>query len=258
MKNIIVLSLMACTFTAMANNPQSANLGHLQPYRNITENYTGHLITASCELALKGEIKTDVRLEEAISGVLAQVTRGMNQDTTAYSTIHDAVMLGAAVGLNIKDKGKTMMKDKVFIYTCTEFSNYINQKGLMSGFAAGLTNPEVSTRTKSAQGSSDRVYRTTARALAAMYDENEVAADEKIAGRKVEVTGVVQSIDKDFTDSIVVLLASNNDFMPARFGMEQTEKSKAASLRKGQTATIICERMTFLMGSPSGRSCKFN
>lgn len=55
-----------------------------------------------------------------------------------------------------------------------------------------------------------------------MYDENEVAADEKIAGWKVEVTGVVQSIDKDFTGSIVVLLKSDNNFMPARFGMEET------------------------------------
>ena len=258
MKNIIVLSLMACTFAAMANNPQSLSFGHLQPYRNSAENYIGNLFNATCELALKGDIKANVEIEKAISGVLAQVTQGMNKETTAYSTIHDSVMLGAAVGLNIKEKGATITKDKVTIHTCPEFLNYINQKGLMPGLAAGLTNPEPSTRTKSAAGSSESVYRTSAKSLAAMYDENEVAADEKIAGRKVEVTGVVQSIDKDFTGSVVVLLAGNNDFMPARFGMEETEKSKAASLRKGQTTTILCERMTFLMGSPSGRSCKFN
>ncbi|MCW4948692.1 OB-fold putative lipoprotein (plasmid) [Enterobacter hormaechei subsp. xiangfangensis] len=40
----------------------------------------------------------------------------------------------------------------------------------------------------------------TAKALTAFYDENEVAADDKIGGRKVEVKGVVQSIDKDFND----------------------------------------------------------
>lgn len=129
----------------------------------------------------------------------------------------------------------------------------------MSQFTAGLSDPKQSTATENGSvASDDGIYRTTAKALTAMYDENEVAADDKIGGRKVEVKGVVQSIDKDFTGSVVVLLQSGNEFMPARFGMEETEKNKAASLRKGQTVSILCEKMMFLIGSPSGSRCRFN
>lgn len=41
--------------------------------------------------------------------------------------------------------------------------------------------------------SDDRVYKTTAKDLAALYDENEVAVDDKIGSRKVEVTGDISS-----------------------------------------------------------------
>ncbi|MCS3430135.1 OB-fold putative lipoprotein [Klebsiella sp. BIGb0407] len=259
MKNIIALSLIVCSFSTLANNQQSLNSENLQPYRSSAEDYISNLFNATCELTLKGDIKTDIPLDKAITGVVSRVTQGMEKGTKAYSIIHDTVLLGAAVGQNLKEKGKTITQDKVVIHTCGEFVSYLDRRGAISGFAADLNTPEQPVRTKSGNDGSDkRVYRTTATALAEMYDENEVAADDKIGGRKVEVTGVVQSIDKDFTDSVVVSLQSDNDYMPARFGMEDSEKSQASRLRKGQTVSITCEKMRFFIGSPSGRSCRFN
>ncbi|PLI44067.1 hypothetical protein B6J47_29365 [Klebsiella pneumoniae] len=250
---------MFCSFTSVAEKQQPPISGNLQPYRNSAEDYISNLFSSTCELALKGGINANIPIDQSTKGLIAQATQGMKKDTSAYATIHDTAMLGAAVGLKIKAEGKTITQDKTEIHTCGEFVSYIVQKGFMSQFTAGLSDPKQSTATENGSvASDDGIYRTTAKALTAMYDENEVAADDKIGGRKVEVKGVVQSIDKDFTGSVVVLLQSGNEFMPARFGMEETEKNKAASLRKGQTVSILCEKMMFLIGSPSGSRCRFN
>lgn len=101
------------------------------------------------------------------------------------------------------------------------------------------------------------VYKTTANALFKDYDDNEVAADEKMKGKTIEVSGTVQSIDKDFTDSIIVRLKTSNEFLPAMMGIQDSEKSTALALKKGQKVVITCERMTRVMGAPSGRDCVF-
>lgn len=102
------------------------------------------------------------------------------------------------------------------------------------------------------------VYQTTARKLFNDYDENEVAVDERLKGKIVAVTGIVQSIDKDFTDSIIISLKTDNQFMPARMDMKDSQKAKAMSLKKGKQVVIVCEKMSRLMGAPSGRNCTFN
>jgi len=102
------------------------------------------------------------------------------------------------------------------------------------------------------------IYQTTARKLFNDYDENEVAVDEQIKGKLVAVTGIVQSIDKDFTDSIIISLKTDNEFMPARMDMKDSEKATAMGLKKGKQVLIICERMSRIVGAPSGRKCVFN
>ena len=102
------------------------------------------------------------------------------------------------------------------------------------------------------------VLSTTATKLFNAYEENEVAADEQMKGNLIEVSGVVQSIEKDFTDSIIIQLKTSNEFMPASMTMEDSEKSTALTLRKGKKVTITCEKMARVMGSPFGRSCVFN
>lgn len=101
------------------------------------------------------------------------------------------------------------------------------------------------------------VHQTTAQQLARDYHDNEVAADEKMKGKVIEVSGSVQSIDKSFTDTIVIALRTGNEFMAARMDMDDSEKNEAMTLKRGAKVVIRCERMARIMGSPSGSDCKF-
>lgn len=115
--------------------------------------------------------------------------------------------------------------------------------------------PAAATAAPATAPAAVEVYETTAEGLNSDYDRNEVATDLKIGNRVVQVTGRVQSIDKDFMDDIVVQLAAGNEFMPASMTMEKTETSKAAALSKGDHVTIRCEKMRRIMDSPAGSDC---
>ncbi|MLP05891.1 hypothetical protein DQD89_07360 [Salmonella enterica subsp. enterica] len=101
------------------------------------------------------------------------------------------------------------------------------------------------------------VVTVTANELQQAYDENEVAADELMKGKIIAVSGTVQSIDKNFMDSVVIQLKTKNEFMPASMTMERSEKEAAMKLRKGQKVVIRCENMNKIMGSPAGSDCVF-
>ncbi len=103
-----------------------------------------------------------------------------------------------------------------------------------------------------------QVTKFTADQLFNAYKANEVATDEGIKGTDVEVTGRVQEVAKDFTDSVVISLATGNEFMPVRMSMEDSERSYAATLKPGMTVTIVCQQMQRIIGSPSGRKCHFS
>lgn len=120
--------------------------------------------------------------------------------------------------------------------------------GKKEGGGSGGAGPQASAAPKP-------IHSTTAQALFADYEANEVATDERMKGMLVEVTGTVQSIDKDFTDSIVLALQTSNQFMPARMGLNDAEKPKAIQLSKGAKVVVLCERMSRVVGSPSGRNC---
>lgn len=126
------------------------------------------------------------------------------------------------------------------------------------------TGSSTSTQTEQTSESSQptkpqkEIYQISASKLFSAYDENEVATDEDIKGKLVAVTGIVQSIDKDFTDSIIISLKTSNQFMPARMEMKDSEKGTALKLKKGKQVVITCDRMSRVVGAPSGRSCVFN
>lgn len=87
------------------------------------------------------------------------------------------------------------------------------------------------------------------------YQNNEVAADEKYKGRLLLVTGTIASIDKDAFDNMVVRLQSPNQFMNVHAKLEDSEKSEAARLSKGQKVTVKCEGGGMIIGSPMLRDC---
>lgn len=100
-------------------------------------------------------------------------------------------------------------------------------------------------------------YKTTAAKLYQDYEANEVATDEKIGGRPVEISGKVESIDKGLFDTIVIQMSTGQMFMNAGLSMEDSEKAQAMKTSKGNKVTIVCQSMSRLIGMPQGNGCVF-
>ncbi len=251
MRKIIALPLVFCSFASFADLAPTTDI---QPYPEYLAAYVKTLMIAGCEQTLTGGSE-DVLIERA--------AQGMKKDTESYSTVYNSVILGAGAGKGLKEKGRLITKEKVELTSCDKFASYVmtEKKDLIKAVVSGLVSPTQSQKTAAESKvttSDSNVYRTTAKDLAAMYEENEVAADDEIGGRKVEVTGIVQDITKNFANDVIVRFESNNRFMPTSLSMEDTEKSKASKLKKGQKIAITCEKMQLFIGVPSGRNCTFN
>lgn len=106
-----------------------------------------------------------------------------------------------------------------------------------------------------AKEAAKEVVKLSAGELFSSYEANEVATDEKLKGKLVEVSGTVQAIDKDAFDKIVVRLRTTNQFMPASMYVDDAQKSKAMALNKGVKAVLRCERVSRMIGAPHGSDC---
>lgn len=132
---------------------------------------------------------------------------------------------------------------------------YINTVGaavLLSLLAACGDGPAAS-----APAAPKEVLKVSAGQLFKAYEDNEVATDEGMKGKTVEVSGTVQAIDKDAFDNIVINLRTSNEFMPARMQMKDSEKAAAIAMKKGVKVAVQCEKVSRIVGSPSGRDCRF-
>ncbi|GDX06423.1 hypothetical protein [Buttiauxella sp. A111] len=105
---------------------------------------------------------------------------------------------------------------------------------------------------------SKEIVSYTAIQLSKAYEENEVATDEALKGKRVNVTGQVESIDKDYSGTIFIHLSTLNESMPARMDIAERQKAVATSLRNGDKISITCEKMSRLVGEPYGSDCVFN
>lgn len=250
LKKILALPLVFFSFSSFADGVPPAEV---QPYPEYLATYVKTLINVSCEQTLKGGSE-DVLIKQA--------TQGMKKDTPSYYAIYNSVVEGAGAGAALKAKGRLITKDKIALDSCDGVAAYISmQKDFMKMVVDEMTTSAQSqsgTVKQKAAYSDESMYRTTAKDLAELYKANEVTADDKIGGRKVEVTGTVQDITKNFTDDVVLKLESGNRFMPVSLSMFDSEKAKASKLKKGQKITVTCEKMQFFIGAPSGGNCTFN
>ena len=96
----------------------------------------------------------------------------------------------------------------------------------------------------------------TAEKLFTDYQANEVSADEVYKGKNLLVTGKVSSITKDFLDNIVVSLVTSNQFMSVMATVDDSEKSKAGKLAKGESVSVLCKGGGAVVGSPMLGDCK--
>ena len=96
----------------------------------------------------------------------------------------------------------------------------------------------------------------TANELFAAYQANEVSADQLYKDKKLAVSGTVQEIKKDFTDSIYVVLKTPNPFMGVHASLDDKHQGVAASLQKGQKVAWTCTGAGMVVGSPMLRKCE--
>lgn len=242
MRKIIALPLMFCSFASFAGGGLSSSI---QPYNE----YIKTLLKASCEWTFKGGSEDEV---------VAQAIEGMKEGTSSIAEIRNKANFGAAAGQVFKNKARVGRAGKK-VDNCNDFATLATeQEGEMTIFVRKASPSQSADDGLKDTTPDDGVYRTTAKDLAAMYEENEVAADDKIGGRKVEITGAVQDIGKDFANNVIIQLKNGNKFLPVRLSMEESERSKASKLKKGQEVTITCGKMMLLIGAPSGGNCTFD
>ncbi|HCI5760360.1 TPA: hypothetical protein NPN94_000309 [Klebsiella quasipneumoniae subsp. quasipneumoniae] len=260
MKKITALPLLLCAFSSVASGAVS---GEIQPYPDYLSAYVKTLVTASCDQVLSDDRTNSI--DRTIKSISASATKGMTTDTESYYAVYNSIVFGAEMGDKLKNAKKQKMilatKDKIGIDSCGGVGAYaLIQKDFRKMTLAGLMPlaPQAGIAKSKATTSDESVYRTTAKALAELYKANEVAADDKIGGRKVEVTGTVQDITKNFVNDVVLKLESDNRFTPVSLSMSDSEKTKASKLIKGQKITVTCEKMQLFIAAPSGGNCTFN
>jgi hypothetical protein len=100
------------------------------------------------------------------------------------------------------------------------------------------------------------IYRTTATDLYRDYEANEVATDQKIGGARVEVSGIINSIDKDIFEDPVIKLDVGDDFNDVLLTLDKSQLAAAGRLGKGQSVTIRCEKMGRVVDLPIGDKCQ--
>ena len=92
----------------------------------------------------------------------------------------------------------------------------------------------------------------TAGELYRAYSANEIAADAQFKGKALLISGKVESIQSDFSDSPVVQLAAG-DFEWVQ--LHEISKEAAGALAKGQSVTVSCTGQGEVIGFPSAGDC---
>ena len=81
----------------------------------------------------------------------------------------------------------------------------------------------------------------TARELEAAYAANEAGAQMQFGKKPLLVTGIIRSIDLDFADKPVLVLAGAEMFGGPQAALTEASQAMAPSLSKGQKIALRCE-----------------
>jgi hypothetical protein len=99
------------------------------------------------------------------------------------------------------------------------------------------------------------VYETTAVQLFLDYRKNEVATDERIGNARVEITGGIGSIDKDFMGNPTLKLDIGMDFDSVILTLDKSDTMKAGKLSRGETVTALCDKVERIVSEPVATGC---
>lgn len=94
--------------------------------------------------------------------------------------------------------------------------------------------------------------KVTARDLFKAYEANEIAADSQYKGKRIEISGQIESIASDMFDEPLVQLSAGNF---QNVGAQGLTKDVAAKLTKGQSITLVCNGAGEAIGTPMLDKC---
>ncbi|MBS1662787.1 MAG: hypothetical protein JST68_17210 [Bacteroidetes bacterium] len=115
-----------------------------------------------------------------------------------------------------------------------------------AGCGESSTKSESSTEKKSDE---DAAMAVSAKEYYKKYQENEVAADNVYKGKKLAITGTVESINKDIADDAYISLVGDGELsMGVQCHLQDAQK--AATVKKGTQITIIGTGDGMLIGFP--------
>lgn len=96
----------------------------------------------------------------------------------------------------------------------------------------------------------------SAQQLAAEYERNTVAADQRYKSKRFKVTGVVDSINTDlFGNPYVTLRGGVNQFMEPQFKLDSAHRNYAAGLQQGLRITLVCRGRGDVAKTPMSDEC---
>ncbi|WP_206364219.1 SHOCT domain-containing protein [Sphingomonas sp. UV9] len=95
----------------------------------------------------------------------------------------------------------------------------------------------------------------TAQQLFAAYDANEAAAQQTYGDKPLLVTGTVAGVDLGVTNEPHVLLRTSNEFMNAQATLTEASEPQATGLSKGQSITLLCAKVSEVIGTPMLSEC---
>jgi hypothetical protein len=122
--------------------------------------------------------------------------------------------------------------------------------------APGADN-SASTEQKPEQKASDdeKPISVSAKEYDKKYQDNEVAADNLYKGKKIEITGKIESISKDIADDVYISLAGAGDDVSMGIQCHLSDPAKAADLKKGQSVTIVGTGDGMVVTIPQLKDC---
>ncbi|MDO9622874.1 MAG: hypothetical protein Q7J46_02640 [Pseudomonas sp.] len=96
----------------------------------------------------------------------------------------------------------------------------------------------------------------SAQQMAADYERNTVAADQRYKGQRFKVSGVVDSINTDlFGNPYVTLRGGVNSFMEPQFELDSAHRNYAAGLQQGMRISLACKGRGDVAKTPMSDAC---
>ena len=99
-------------------------------------------------------------------------------------------------------------------------------------------------------------FATTPGELLAMYHANELAADKRIGGAQIRMTGPVAAIEKDFAGDPRLKFREGDDFDEVLAIIDAHDTEAASTLHKGDSVTLSCGKSTLISGSVFLTECR--